>query len=56
MNETWNIRRDCDKMEKLIKYNTPVQYKKDTFFKKNLKLHKTIHFFSKNDSFFNTMN
>ena len=26
--ETWNIRSDCDKIEKLIKYNIHVQYKK----------------------------
>ena len=26
--ETWKIGTDCDKMEKLIKYNMPVQYHK----------------------------
>ena len=32
-----NIITDRDKMENLIKYDIPVQYKKRIFFKKNLK-------------------
>ena len=32
--ETYKIGTDCDKMEKLIKYNTHVQYHKSVFLKK----------------------
>ena len=32
--ERWNIRTDCDKMEKIIKCNILVQYKKCIFLKK----------------------
>ena len=36
--ETWNIRTDRDKMEKSIKYNMPVQYKKCIFLKQKLQV------------------
>ena len=32
--ERWNIRTDCDKMEKIIKCNILVQYKKCILLKK----------------------
>ena len=35
--ETYKISTDHDKMEKLIKYNTHVQYHKSFFFKKKKK-------------------
>ena len=39
--ETWKIGTDCDKMEKLIKYNMPVQYhKKCLLWEKKQKLSK----------------
>ena len=32
--ETWKIETDCDKMEKLIKYNMHIQYHKMVFLEK----------------------
>ena len=53
--ETWNIRSDCDKIEKLIKYNIHVQYKKCL---KNSQVtqNNPLFFFLWMIAFFNTMN
>ena len=54
--ETWNVERDCDKMEKMIKNKMSVQYHKKRLllkktFSSNIK-QSTIFFY---DSFRNTM-
>ena len=56
--ETWNVERDCDKMEKMIKNKMSVQHhkkrlllKKKTF-SSNIK-QSTVFFYN---SFLNTMN
>ena len=51
--ETWKIGKDCDKMEKLIKYHMHVKYHKKSLFEKEETFSgncKTIHFFSMKDT------
>ena len=42
--ETWKIGTDCNKMEKLIKYNMPVQYHKKHLLEEKKTINQIQHY------------